>query len=236
MGVLDSEGSGLTPGRESDRSRSVDATDSIGQLGNALKRFEVRTGTAECGWCEFSVRLGDDSWSCNASYISDHPLNPLIHSAVDLYNHIFENPIPIENAVWDSLAADEPGGIVIRATPEGECLRVRIYRYDEVHFWGGDTTTLPEIQPAAEGLVDYWAYADAIVEDGARAIARQGITGLRNGWQHCRWDIDAHFEVLPVEHFLYLAALVKYRAPKVGMNLEEELLLLRGIQAEYSGT
>lgn len=211
----------------------MDGTDSIGQLGKALKRFEVRTGAVEYGWCEFSVRLGDDSWSCNASYLGHHPLNPLIHSAVDLYKHIFDYPIPIENAVWDSNVEDEPGGIVIRATPEGECVRVRIYCYDEVDSFWPDPNKIPEILPAAEGLVDYWAYADAIIEDGSRAIARHGITGLRNAWQTNRWDIDAHFEVLPVEHFLYLAALVKYRSPKAGMSLEEELLLLHEMQTKF---
>jgi hypothetical protein len=83
-------------------------------------QFEIQTGVVDVGWCDFSVRLGSDTWSCHASCIDDHPLYPLIHSAVDLYNHIFEDPLPIENAVWDSLAADEPGGIVIRATPELE--------------------------------------------------------------------------------------------------------------------
>lgn len=210
----------------------MDARDSSDQPGKGLKQFEIRTGAVDFGWCDFFVRLGDESFSCHASYISDHPLNPLIHSAVDLYKHIFDYPIPIDNAVWDSPAADEPGGIVIRATPEGECVRVRIYCYDEVHFWGSDTSMLPEIPPAAEGLVDYWTYADAIFEDCARAIGRHGITGLRNAWQPNRWDIDAHYEVLPVERLLYLAALVKYRSPKAGMSLEEELVLLHEMQSK----
>lgn len=196
-------------------------------------QFEVRTGAVDEGWCEFLVRLGDESWSCHASYIGHHPLNPLIHSAVDLYNHIFEDPILIENAVWDSQVDDEPGGIVIRATPEGDKVRVRIYIYDGVDSFWPDPATLPEIPPTAEGVVDYWAYADAIFEDGSRAIARHGITGLRNAWQPNRWDIDAHYEVLPVEHFLYLAALVKHRSTKAGMDLEEELLLLHEMQTRF---
>lgn len=195
-------------------------------------QFEISTGCVDVGWCDFLVRLGDKSWSCQASYIDHHPLYPLIHSAIDLYNHIFEEPIPIENAIWDSLAADEPGGIIIRATPEEQNVKIKIFHYPGEPLWP-DPKKLPDISPVAEGLVDYWTYADAIFQDAARAVVRHGFTGLRNAWEPNRWDIDSHNPVFPVEHFLYLAALIKHRCPRKEMSLEDELCLLHELKQKY---
>ena len=64
--------------------------------------FQVTTGPVEVGLCDFTVRLGESSWSCRASYISTLPVTELIHSAIDLYEHLFEDPFPLENAVWDT--------------------------------------------------------------------------------------------------------------------------------------
>lgn len=191
-------------------------------------QFEIHTGKVEWGWSEFAVRLGEGRWSCMASYLGHHPLHPLIHSAVDLYHHIFEAPLPDENAVWDSQATDEPGGIVIRAVPQAENVRVTVFLLPD-EYSITDTTSV------GEGLVDYWSYAGAIQADAARAIVRHGITGFRFGWVPGRWDIDSHFQVFPVEHFLYLSALVKYRSPKQEMSLTEELALLSHLREEYGG-
>jgi hypothetical protein len=116
--------------------------------------FQVSTGPVDAGWCAFEVRLGESSWGCQASYISSLPVVELIHSAIDLYEHLFEDPIPLENAVWDTLAADEPGGIVIRATPEDGKVKVTIYHYPNEPMWP-KPDELPEIPPIASGLVDY---------------------------------------------------------------------------------
>jgi hypothetical protein len=196
--------------------------------------FEIRTGAVDSGWCDFSVRLGDGSWSCKASYIGHHPLHPLIHSTVDLYNHIFEEPIPVEHAVWDSVAQDEPGGIVIRAIPKSGIVNVKIFcqSSDNPIAWSSGQAS---ILPVGEGMIDYWSYADAIYRDAAEAIVRQGIMGLRNAWEPGRWDIDSHSSVLPIEHFLYLAALIKYRSPKPGMGFADELSLLSQLGEKYYG-
>lgn len=193
--------------------------------------FQVTTGPVDAGWCDFKVRLGESSWACQASYISTFPVAELIHSAIDLYEHLFENPIPLENAVWDILAADEPGGIVIRATPEAGKVKVTIFHYPTEHLWP-KPNELPEIPPVASGLIDYWSYADAIYEDAARVIARHGVTGLREAWEPGSWGIDGHRPVFPFEHFLYLAALVKHRSSKRNLTPEEELILLREIQGK----
>ena len=143
--------------------------------------FEIQSGVVDVGWGDFSVRVGDHAWSCQASYIAEHPLNPLIHSAVDLFDHLFEDPLPIENAVWDALAADEPGGIVIRAVPQAESVRVKVFLYHE-QLWP-DPEKVTDIPPVANIVMDYWAYAEAIFNDASRAIARQGFAGFRNGWE-----------------------------------------------------
>lgn len=194
-----------------------------------LSTFEVITGLVDVGWCDFTVRLDTSSWSCRASYIGQHPLNGLIHSAIDLYTHIFEAPLEEEDAVWDCRATDEPGGIVIRATPVAANVRVRIFYYQSDLLWPNPKTS-PEIPPVADRLVEYWSYADAIFQDAARAIARQGFTGLRNAWEPHGWDVDFHSEVLPVEHFLSLSALVRYRSRRKSMSLAEEIAILRDIE------
>jgi hypothetical protein len=110
--------------------------------------FQVTSGPVEAGWCAFEVRLGESSWSCQASLISSLPVSELIHSAIDLYEHFFEYAIPLENAVWDNLAADEPGGIVIRATPEDGKVKVTIFHYPSEPMWP-KPDELPGIPPVS---------------------------------------------------------------------------------------
>ncbi len=199
-----------------------------------LTEIEFITGSVEFGCSDFTVRLGAQRWHCRASYISYHPLRDLILSAVDLYDHIFNSPIPVENAVWEICAHDEPGGIVVRAVPCGEQVNIRIYHYTGDKLWPNPKNT-PEVGPVAESLVNYWQFAEAILTDAARSLANHGITGFRNAWEPHRWDIDAHWEVLPVEHFLYLATLVKHRVPIYAMTLTEEIALLSEIMEKYGG-
>jgi len=193
--------------------------------------FQISTGPVEAGWCDFKVWLGESSWACQASYISSFPVAGLIHSAIDLYEHLFEDPIPLENAVWDILAADEPGGIFIRVTPEAGKVKVTIFHYPSKPLWP-KPNELPEIPPVAIGLVDYWSYADAIYEDAARVIARHGVIGLREAWEPNSWGVDGHRSIFPFEHFLYLAVLVKHRSSKGNLTLDDELRLLREIKGK----
>ena len=189
--------------------------------------FEIQSGVVDVGWGDFSVRVGDHAWSCQASYVAAHPLDPLIHSAVDLYDHILEDPLPIENAIWDSLAADEPGGNVIRAVPQAEYVRVKVFRYRE-QLWP-DPAKLTTIPPVADVVMDYWAYAEAIFNDASSAIARQGFAGFRNGWEPGSWNAETHHCTLPIERFFYLASLIKNRTPRKRLSFQEELSLLTNI-------
>lgn len=193
--------------------------------------FEILVGPAEAGWCDFTVRLNTLSWTCHASYIGDHPLKVLIHSAVDLYNHLFEDPIPVENARWDCLAADEPGGLFLRITPHSGNVKVTLFSYTS-EMLHPNPENCPEVPPAAEAVMSYWDYAEGVLFAASRALARQGVTGLRNGWVPNMWHIDGHFEVFPMEHFLYLAALVRDRTPKTDMNLAEERAILADLEKE----
>jgi hypothetical protein len=197
--------------------------------------FEIVSGPVEFGSCEFKVSLGDSSWSCHASYIHSLPISDLIHAAIDLYEHQFDHPLPPENAVWDALAADEPGGIVIRATPtdnQARLVKLTIFYYPTEPMWP-KPDELPEIPPVAKGLVDYWEFATAIYNDAARTISRHGVIGLRSAWEPGHWGIDGHWSVFPFEHFMYLAVLVKYRSPRESWTFEEELTLLREIREKY---
>jgi hypothetical protein len=196
----------------------------------SLSIFEIITGVVEVGWCDFTVRVDTASWKCRASYIGQHPLHDLIHSAIDLYTHIFEAPLEEEDAVWDCRVTDEPGGILIRAIPEWKNVRVQIFDFQSDDSFWPEPKTSPAIPPVADTVVEYWSYAEAIFHAAARAIARQGFTGLREAWEPHGWDVDFHFEVLPVEHFLYLAALVRDRAPRKRMSLAEEIAILRDIE------
>ena len=45
--------------------------------------------------------------------------------------------------------------------------------------------------------------------------------------------MDAHYEALPVEHLLYLGALVKNHAPVKGLSLAEEIAMLGDMLARY---
>jgi hypothetical protein len=197
--------------------------------------FEIMSGAVEVGLCDFTVRLGESSWSCQASYLHSLPISDLIHVAIDLYEHLFEDPLPLENAVWDALAADEPGGIVIRAMPaddQAKLVKLTIFYYPTEPMWP-KPDELPEIPPVAEGLVDYWEFATAVYNDAARTLLRHGTIGLRSAWEPGHWGIDGHWSVFPFEHFMYLATLVKYRRSKESLTFEEELTLLREIREKH---
>jgi hypothetical protein len=60
-------------------------------------------------------------------------------------------------------------------------------------------------------------------------VARHGFTGLREAWQPNTWSVEGHRLLFPVDHFLYLAALVKHRSPRRNLTLSDELELLREI-------
>lgn len=189
-------------------------------------RFEIMTGPTSDGWCDFSVRVDSDSWECRASYIGEHPLNPLVHSAVNLYGHIFVEPIPLENAVCDSIITDEPGGILLRATPSGHNVNLQIYIDPGNEFMSGDVKA-SERSLVAETSMDYWDYAGAIYCDLGRAISRQGIIGLRNGWRGKQnWGFDFEYNILPLEQVVYLAFLLKDRVAPTDSNFWDELAVL----------
>jgi len=192
-------------------------------------KFEIITGPVEYGWCDFSVRVGGNVWSCQASYVGEYPLDPLLHSAVNLHNHLFIDPIPEENAVCESRILDEPGGILIEARPEEGAVAVRVF-----HDPGNNELN----QIADDSLVatlelDYWEYASAIANDARRAVARQGFVGLRNGWEGPEhWGFDFEYGIFPVEQFLYLLHLVRDRQPPVNRCLSDEILLLQQVANE----
>jgi hypothetical protein len=192
--------------------------------------IEFNTGPLDVGWSEFKVRLSSSCWTCQASYICSHPLRDLIFAVVDIYDHIFVDPLPSENAVWDSAACDEPGGIVVRAIPIGKQVSVSVYEYTDWTVLWAEAKNRPDIPAAGEITVDYWDFADAVFTDAARAVVRHGFTGFREGWHPHRWDADSHFEVLPVEHFLFLAGLVLRRQPVHQMTFDEELELLKEVK------
>lgn len=206
--------------------------------------FEVRTGLVDTGWCDFYVRLGDQSWSCRASYIGEYPPAPLIRSAVDMHTRLFKSHWRGGKSFWDSKITAEPGGILIRVSPSGTMIKVTIF-YSESDIFDSrnidrPTADRPYIPPVAEGLVDYWDYADAIFVDAAKAIVRQGFVGLREAWNPGSWGADfdgydPHFPMdpFPTDHFFYLAALKKYRSPKPKMSFEEELSLLQQLHEQY---
>ncbi|HEX5314020.1 MAG TPA: hypothetical protein VFX38_03805 [Gammaproteobacteria bacterium] len=185
-------------------------------------RIEFRTARVESGWSDFTVSLGESSWKCRASYISAHPLVDMIHTAVDLYDHIFVAPMPEESSTWDITACDEPGGLLIRIVSiEGEN-RASVFRLDDQFK--------PQAVPVGEGTIDYWQFADAVFSDAARTVARYGFIGFRDRWFFPNWDRDYHYEALPIEHFLYLAALIERRKPVNEITLADEIGLLRKIQ------
>jgi len=193
--------------------------------------FDIEIGPAEWGSAEYTLRLGEDSWRCTASYIGLHPLNQLIHSAVDLYNHIFELPLPEESAIWECWALDEPGGILLRVTSEGRKVKITVY-YSLMDDFVLGQDRCPDISAVAECLIDYWEYAEAIYRAAAQVILKQGFVGLRSGWRPGYWDADNQREVLPVERFFYLAALVRHRAPRPVLGLAEEIAILSAIAEE----
>lgn len=201
-----------------------------GQDPSTPSMIAIDTGPVDVGWSKFTVRLGSSGWTCQASYICSHPLRDLILAAVDIYDHIFVAPLPTENAVWDAVACDEPGGIVVRAIPIERQVRVSLYDYTDGTILWADSNNRPEIPAAGNIVVDYWDFADAVFMDAARAVVRHGFTGFRDGWTPNRWDADSHFEVLPVEHFLFLAGLTLRRQPTYRMTLDEELELLNEIK------
>jgi hypothetical protein len=187
-------------------------------------QFEICTGPVDVGWCDFTVRLGDGSWSCAASYVDLLPISQLVYAAVDLYDHYFEYGDPIDDAIRDVLAADEPGGIVVRLVPEADKLRVTVFHYPMNH-WMPKPDELPEIPPVASGLIDFWTFANAVYEDAARTLSRHGVIGLRMAWNG-KWHVDDHHPVFPFEHFLYLTALLKSKSRTSPLTFREELALL----------
>ena len=194
------------------------------------KKIEFTSGVVDVGWSEFTVRLENESWSCQASYLYAHPLYELLLSAVDLYDHIFTAPVPKKNAIWLSNAIDEPGGIAIQAIPKNENAEVSVFIYDAEDL--PNSSEITKRPAVGKATVNYWEYANAVFQDAARAVARQGFTGFQNAWEHT-WDLDSHFEVLPVEHFLYLASLVMTKEKKPGLSLKEEINLLSTILEKY---
>jgi hypothetical protein len=83
--------------------------------------------------------------------------------------------------VWDCLAADEPGGIVLRILPllgpKGRRIRMQVFRYRGDDLWPGPDK-IPEIFPEADGIITLDAFARAVYTAAADALAREGITGL----------------------------------------------------------
>ncbi len=193
--------------------------------------FRIQIGPASFGWCDFSVSLGDASWSCDASYLGAHPLYSLIHSAVDLYGARDDDDYLFP--IWDSLIEDEPGGIVVRVRPEGDKVRLSIYQFHDCVKWP-DAKEDPGMSPVGEAVISYWSFADAVFEAAAIAVVRQGVTGLRENWQPGQWDAEKHSPTFSYEYFLYLGALVKHRLPKEQMSFREELEMLRELEEKYA--
>lgn len=192
--------------------------------------IEFTTGTVDAGWSDFTIRLGKEQWTCQASYVDAHPVSGLLFAAVDLYDHIFRYRIPVKNAIWRVSASDEPGGIVLQIVPVSTQVRVSIFLHHELM---PDPAKLPSVKPSGQMLVDYWEFAEAVYRDVARAVVRQGFTGFRQAWEPCKWDVDHHFQVLPIEHFLFLACLVQERQPCYGLSFGDELRLLRRMQEDF---
>ncbi len=195
--------------------------------------IEFITGPVEVGWTDFTIRLREHSWSCNASYLWSHPLNELILSAVAIWNHIYNEPYTIENAVWYSNALDEPGGIMIQAIPQNEDVEVSVFQYrDDIVI---DLDKKPDFPPAGVLLVNYWDYAKAVFTDASRTIARHGFTGFHQEWNlpHSLEE-RSHIAAIPIGQFLYLAQLVmKNKKDNFGLSLNDEIELLQKIQTEY---
>ena len=174
--------------------------------------FILTVGETDVGWCGVEVRFGNRTWRCEASYLGPYPLLPLIHAAVELLQYFMDNDtgsgMSDAGDVWDCLAADEPGGIVLRVMPHpggaGQRVKVQVFRYR------GDALlpspdNLPDIPPEAEGVITLDAFARAVYEAGANALARQGITNLSLNWEHHLMTHDnASLTVFPVDRFLHL--------------------------------
>jgi hypothetical protein len=200
-----------------------------------LLPFNVESGFIEFGWSDFRVSLGEQRWSCQASYISAHPIQALVRAAIDIHTHFFSAfPFPPEHSVWQVLAADEPGGIVLRLAPEATCVRITIFHYPDEPTWP-DPDELPEIPPVAEGFVDYWVFAEAVQRDAALVLGRHGLTGFTCGWDFWGWE-DDNLPLFPVALFLHLTALVRDRKVPGSMSLAEEIDLLRALIPPTSPT
>ena len=172
--------------------------------------FALAVGETADGWCKYEVRFGDHTWRCEASYIGDYPLCPLIHAAVELPREFddADNCWDADQDAWDCLAADEPGGIVLRLIPlngREDCrIRLQVFRYRGDDLWPSPHKH-PDIKPEAEGVITLDAFARAVYEAGADALARQGITNLSLNWEHHLMTHDnASLVVFPVDRFLHL--------------------------------
>ena len=199
-------------------------------------RFEIETSDVVDGLCDFGVRLGDGSWHCQASYIGDFPLKPLLVSAVELnsFIHQDEDDRVIEDPVWDSRTADEPGGIVIRARPAGDDVAVTIYYYEGEPLWP-DPKKCPDVAPVAEAVITFREYAEAIYRDAVKVLVKHGVTGIHHHWSLGRWDKGEVSDVFPVPHLLRLAAILKGRVENTPLSWPEELAILREITSEAPG-
>ncbi|MFA7172330.1 MAG: hypothetical protein WC340_02775 [Kiritimatiellia bacterium] len=200
-------------------------------------KFKIQTGEVNVGWCDFSVQLGDEVWSCCASYIGSHPLLPLISSVVEIYDDGYATPTwaGCEPKICNTVIHDEPGGLIIKAIPTNNIhndLRIQIFKFS-------DEITIPEsedpydILPVAEGLVDFWDYAESILEDASRTLVHHGFLGLLRSWEHVALEDYSLLPIFPVEHFIYLAMLVKHRSSRFEITFKDEISLLQELEQKY---
>ncbi len=202
--------------------------------------FVLTVGETEVGWCGFEVRFGERTWRCEASYIAAYPLSPLVYAAVELPQYFRDNchadTDDDDVDVWDCLAADEPGGIVLRVIPligrADRRVRIQVFRYRGGDMWPRPDKC-PDIPPEAEGTITLDAFARAVYKAAAHALARQGITRLSLGWESRLLTLDFNtMVVFPVDRFLHLHYQLqgaKRDEPSAGGTLAEDVAILQQI-------
>lgn len=200
-------------------------------------KFKIKTGEINAGWCDFSVQLGDEIWSCCASYIGSHPLLPLICSVIEIYDDGYATPTwaGCEPASCDTVIRDEPGGLIIKATPENNIrndLRIQIFKFSD-GITNPVSQELYDIPPVAEGLVCFWDYAESILEDASRTLIRHGFLGFLRSWDNAALEDFSLLPVFPIEHFIYLAMLVKHRSSRFELTFKDEISLLQELERKY---
>lgn len=164
------------------------------------------------------------------------PITGFITTALNLYDHFYLTPWELEYAVWDCSVIDEPGGISVRITPEGEEVKISIFQHQKE--WRRPGNKLPDIDPVAEGVIEYWDFSDAVADELARIVVREGFTGLRRGWLCEDWtdeEIDSLPPVIPLPQFFYLITLVRDRSHRLSMSFDEEIELLNELRKKYQG-